>query len=101
MQNSGHLRLCQQPRAAHALRSDQFISQDSYQAVVLQTNPRSLRSVQNTDESQHKNVREKSDKSLTPILRPAANANVKTQQPIPAVITSGQAGSDEKQKLVN
>ena len=23
MQNSGHLRLCQQPRAAHALRSDQ------------------------------------------------------------------------------
>ena len=24
MQNSGHLRLCQQPRAAHALRSDQF-----------------------------------------------------------------------------
>lgn len=74
-------------------------SRDSYQAVVLQTNPRSLRSVQNTDESQHKNVREKSDKSLTPILRPAANANVKTQQPIPAVITSGQAGSDEKQKL--
>ena len=24
-QNSGHLRLCQQPRAAHALRSDQDI----------------------------------------------------------------------------
>ena len=23
---SGHLRLCQQPRAAHALRSDQFVS---------------------------------------------------------------------------
>jgi hypothetical protein len=22
---SGHLRLCQQPRAAHALRSDQFV----------------------------------------------------------------------------
>jgi hypothetical protein len=22
--NSGHLRLCQQPRAAHALRSDQY-----------------------------------------------------------------------------
>ena len=26
MQNSGHLRLCQQPRAAHALRSDQNIN---------------------------------------------------------------------------
>ena len=26
MQNSGHLRLCQQPRAAHALRSDQNLS---------------------------------------------------------------------------
>ena len=24
MQNSGHLRLCQQPQAAHALRSDQI-----------------------------------------------------------------------------
>ena len=25
-ENSGHLRLCQQPRAAHALRSDQLLS---------------------------------------------------------------------------
>jgi hypothetical protein len=25
---SGHIRLCQQPRAAHALRSDQLISKD-------------------------------------------------------------------------
>jgi hypothetical protein len=26
-QNSGHLHLCQQPRAAHTLRSDQFVVQ--------------------------------------------------------------------------
>jgi hypothetical protein len=32
MQNSGHLRLCQQPRAAHALRSDQF---NSISAFIL------------------------------------------------------------------
>ena len=30
MQNSGHLRLCQQPRAAHALRSDQKFEIVSY-----------------------------------------------------------------------
>jgi hypothetical protein len=33
MQNSGHLRLCQQPRATHALRSDQFKTTKSSQQL--------------------------------------------------------------------
>ena len=30
IKNSGHLRLCQQPRASHALRSDQYIGPKSF-----------------------------------------------------------------------
>ena len=32
---SGHLRLCQQPRAAHALRSDQYLLIDIFRILVL------------------------------------------------------------------
>jgi hypothetical protein len=39
---SGHLRLCQQPRAAHALRSDQdifkSITRESYNVLNVATN---------------------------------------------------------------
>ena len=41
MQNSGHLRLCQQPRAAHALRSDQnsgHLSADRWRTHSARTN---------------------------------------------------------------
>ena len=36
---SGHLRLCQQPRAAHALRSDQFVTGRVNRASVLDFGP--------------------------------------------------------------
>ena len=35
---SGHLRLCQQPRAAHALRSDQKITISELVAIIYDEN---------------------------------------------------------------